>query len=58
MKTYGGLEFHKMEMSGQLHASAALPSGKQKPVAVIQEAGWAPEPVLTLWTREKSLASG
>jgi hypothetical protein len=36
-----------MELSGQLHASAALPPGK--------EFGWAPKPVWTLWRREKFL---
>jgi hypothetical protein len=45
-----------MEMSGQLHASAALPSGKMFPMAVEQEAGWAPEPVWTLQSREKCLS--
>jgi hypothetical protein len=34
-----------MEVSGQRRAPAALPPGK--------EAGWAPEPVWTLWRREK-----
>jgi len=33
-----------------LHAPAALP-----PVPIGQEAGWAPEPVWTLWRREKPL---
>jgi hypothetical protein len=28
-----------MEMSGQLYAPAALPSGKQPPVAILLEAG-------------------
>jgi hypothetical protein len=40
-----------MEVSGQFHARAALP-----PVPIGQDAGWAPEPVWTLWRREKSLA--
>jgi hypothetical protein len=37
-------------VSGQLHAQAALPS-----VPSEYEAGWAPEPVRTLRSREKSL---
>jgi hypothetical protein len=40
-----------MEVSGQLHGPAALPS-----VPTGQEAGWAPEPIWTLWSREKSLS--
>jgi hypothetical protein len=37
-----------MEVSGQLHTPAALPPGKEPPVPIAQEAGWASEPV---WTR-------
>jgi hypothetical protein len=36
-----------MEVSGQLHALAALPPRK--------ETGWAPEPDWMLWRREKSV---
>jgi len=37
-----------MGVSGQRHAPAALlPPGKGPPVPVVQEAGWAPEPVWT-----------
>jgi hypothetical protein len=43
-----------MDVSGQLHAPAALPPGKVHPPPIGQEAGWAPEPVWTLWRREKS----
>jgi hypothetical protein len=43
-----------MEVSGQLHAPAALPPGKWHPVHISHEAGWAPEPVCTLLRREKS----
>jgi hypothetical protein len=42
-----------MEASGQLHAPAALPLGKEPPLAIGQEAGWTPEPVWTRWWREK-----
>jgi hypothetical protein len=34
-----------MEVSGQLHISAALPPGKEPAVPIAQEARWAPEPV-------------
>jgi len=37
-----------MEVSGQLHAPAALPLGKEPPVPIRQEAGWAQEP---FWPR-------
>jgi hypothetical protein len=44
-----------MGVSGQHHASAALlPPGKGPPVPIIQEAGWAPEPVWTQRLEEKS----
>jgi hypothetical protein len=42
-----------MEVSGQLHASAALSSGNESPVPIAQESGWAPESVCTLWRREE-----
>jgi hypothetical protein len=42
-----------MEMSGQLHAPSALPPGKEALGPIGQEAGLAPEPVWTLWRREK-----
>jgi hypothetical protein len=38
-----------MEVSGQL-----LPPGKGPPVPIVQEAGWAPEPVWTQRLEEKS----
>jgi hypothetical protein len=44
---------HQTEMSGQLHASAALPPGKEPLVPTGQDAGCAPEPVWTRWRREK-----
>jgi hypothetical protein len=45
---------HYFEVSGQLHAPAALHPGKEPPVPIGQEAGWVPEPVWTTWTRENS----
>jgi hypothetical protein len=33
-----------MEVSGQLHAPAVLPPGKEPPVPIESEARWAPEP--------------
>jgi hypothetical protein len=45
-------------MSGQLHAPAALPPGKEHLVPIGYGAGWAPEPVWTLWWREKFPAPG
>jgi hypothetical protein len=41
-----------MEVSGQLHAPAALPPGKEPHLPVEQEAGWAPEPVWATWRSE------
>jgi hypothetical protein len=46
-----------MEVSGQLHAPAALLPMNQLSVPIGYEAEWAPEPVWTLWRREKSAAS-
>jgi hypothetical protein len=40
-------------VTGQLHAPAALPPGKEPPVPILWEAGWAPEPVWTLWRKQK-----
>jgi hypothetical protein len=37
-----------MEVSNQHRAPAALSSGKEPPVPIEQEAGWAPEPVWTV----------
>jgi hypothetical protein len=39
-------------MSGRLHALAALTPGKEPPVPIGQEAGWAPESVWTWWSLE------
>jgi hypothetical protein len=45
-----------MQVSSQLHSQAALPPGKGLPVPIGQEAGWTPELVWILWSREKSRA--
>jgi hypothetical protein len=46
-----------MGVSGQRHAPAAiLPPGKGPPVPIVQEAGWAPEPVWAQRIEEKSFA--
>jgi len=45
------------QVSGQRHAPAALlPPGKGPPVPIVQEAGWAPEPVWTQRIEGKSFA--
>jgi hypothetical protein len=45
-----------MGVSGQHHAPAALlPPGKGPPVPIVQEAGWAPEPVWTQRLEENPL---
>jgi hypothetical protein len=43
---------HYMHVSGQLHVPAPLPPGKEPPVPIGLEAGWAPEPVWTTRGRE------
>jgi hypothetical protein len=45
-----------MEVSGELHAPAALPQGEKPPVPIGWEAGWAPEPAWPLSRREKPCA--
>jgi hypothetical protein len=42
-------------VSGQLHAPAPLPPGKEPPVPIGQEGGWTPEPIWTTWRRENSI---
>jgi hypothetical protein len=49
---------HKLELSGQLHAPAALPPGKEPPVPIGEEGRWTPEPVWTTWRRENSWPYG
>jgi hypothetical protein len=44
-----------MEVSGHLHAPAAVLRRKSPLVPIGQEAVWASEPVWALWKREKSL---
>jgi hypothetical protein len=44
-----------MVVSGQLHAPPALAQGKNTPLPIEQEVGWAPEPVWTLSSTEKSV---
>jgi hypothetical protein len=45
-----------MGVSGHRHAPAALYPGEGPPEPIVQEAGWAPEPVWTQRLEEKSLA--
>jgi len=48
----------EMEVSGQLHAPAALPRGEGLfLVGTEYEVGWTSETVWTFWTRKKSLTS-
>lgn len=46
-----------MELSGRLHASAALLSAERVLFPIEQVAGLAPEPVWTIWGREERLVS-
>jgi hypothetical protein len=43
-----------LEVSGQLHAPAALPPGKEPRVPIGEDVGWTSEPVWTIWRRENS----
>jgi hypothetical protein len=45
---------HYLEVSGQLHAPAALPPRKEPPVPIGEEVGWTSEPVWKSWRRENS----
>jgi hypothetical protein len=58
MEAIGGEELYSCsfttsaidEVIFQLHAQAALyPRGKTPPLPIVQEAGWAPQPVWTQW---------
>jgi hypothetical protein len=40
-------------VSGQFHAPAASPPGKELPIVIGKEDEWAPGPVWTWWRREK-----
>jgi hypothetical protein len=44
-----------MEMSGQIHALAALSPGKEHPILIEQQAEWAPEPVWNGCEEKESL---
>jgi len=44
-----------MGVSGQLHAPAALLSGKELLLAIGKEAGWGPKLFWTRWRTEKFL---
>jgi hypothetical protein len=45
-------------MNGKLHALNTLPQEKEPLVPVEWNAGWATEPVWTLWRREEMFVSG
>jgi hypothetical protein len=47
-----------MEVSGKFHAPAALFIGKEPPVPITLKVGWPPEPVWTLWRKEKKCSAG
>jgi hypothetical protein len=44
-----------MEVSGQLHAPAAKPPGKNPSVPIGEEPVWAPKSILALWSRKNFL---
>ena len=48
--------WHYIKVDGYLHAPAALPPRKARPVARGRDTGWVSEPVWTLWRKHKSLA--
>jgi hypothetical protein len=64
MKTNGGVDVYihifltlALERGGWLVSRPGrFTLGKEPPVPIGQEAGWAPEPVWTLWRRENSIS--
>jgi hypothetical protein len=54
MKTYGAWRYRSIILD-QLHTWVTLIPGKEAAVP-IGEVWWSPEPVWTLWRKEKSLA--
>jgi hypothetical protein len=47
-----------MEVSGQLYTPADLTPGKEPPVPLLEEIGWASEPVWTLWSMYVCIMGG
>jgi hypothetical protein len=45
-----------MDVSGELHAPAALPPEKERLVSTGWEPVWAPEPGWTLWKKEHQVS--
>lgn len=45
-----------MEVTSRCHGPAALLAGKEFLLLSEQQAGWAPEPVLTLWKQKELLS--
>jgi hypothetical protein len=44
-----------MEVSGRLHALAALPRREVAALPLEEEAGWTPEPIWTMWRKNLAL---
>jgi hypothetical protein len=53
--TCAQLQYH-IEVSGQPHTPAALPSGNGPSVPVQHKAGWTQQLIQTFWRRKQSLA--
>jgi hypothetical protein len=47
-----------MEVNGEITTQPNFPQRKLSPLSILQEAGWTPEPVCTLWNGEKSYHAG
>jgi hypothetical protein len=45
---------HQLKMSNQLQIPVALPPEEERPINIVLEAGWAPEPVWATWSKENS----